>query len=86
MKIIKSEAITKAVKELCIEASFVLPMDVRGKIETLLAETDSKCTEYMVLQKICENADYAKCENIPICQDTGICIVFCDVEIGRAHV
>ena len=84
MKIIKSETITKEVKELCIKGSCHLPDDVYHRLVEAIEEEDSPVSKH-TLEILRENADIASQRNEPICQDTGMACIF--VEIGQdVHV
>ncbi len=80
LRIIKSEIITKTVKDMCIEANCILPDDVKSKLIEA-KEAEASPTGVDILDKIIKNAEIAKCENMPICQDTGMAVFF--VEIGK---
>ncbi len=66
-----------AVKTLCIEAAHVLPEDVllaiRSAIET---ETDARARG--ILESLIENAKIAREQLYPLCQDTGLTVIFID--------
>ena len=79
MKTIKTETITNEVKRLCIEACTYIPNDVLSKIKEC-KEKEAGLSKN-ILEQIIKNDNLAKDENIPMCQDTGITIVF--VEIGN---
>lgn len=79
MKSIKTELITKEVARLCIEAATYIPIDVINKIKE--CEKKECGLAKNILSQIIENDTLAASENIPMCQDTGITIVF--VEIGN---
>ena len=80
MRTIKSEEITKAVRDLCIEANCHLPSDIKDAIGTCKAcETFSIARS--VLDRIEENYQIADADSVPICQDTGLACVF--LEIGQ---
>ena len=79
MKSIKTELITKEVARLCIEAATYIPLDVINKIKE--CEKKECGLAKNILSQIIENDTLAASENIPMCQDTGITIVF--VEIGN---
>jgi fumarate hydratase subunit alpha len=72
--------VTKAVKKLFIEANTVLGEDVVESLHQALSREESE-TGKQVLQKIIENADIARRKKMPICQDTGLAVVF--VELGQ---
>ncbi len=77
---INTKRVTKAVKKLFIEANTVLGEDVVGALRHALSREESE-TGKQVLQKIIENADIARRKKMPICQDTGLAVVF--VEMGQ---
>ena len=77
---INTKRITKAVKKLFIEANTVLGEDVVGTLRHALSREESE-TGKQVLKKIIENADIARRKKMPICQDTGLAVVF--VEMGQ---
>ncbi|CDM67220.1 hydro-lyase, Fe-S type, tartrate/fumarate subfamily, alpha subunit [Clostridium bornimense] len=80
MREILVQDITNAVKEACIESNCILKNDVYSVIEQKCKEETSELGKD-ILSKLIENADYAKKENIAICQDTGMMVVF--AEIGQ---
>ncbi|MCE5286726.1 MAG: fumarate hydratase [Pelosinus sp.] len=80
MRTIEVQEVTKALAKMCLEAAYYLPEDiyaalVKGK------ETEESPLGKDVLTQIIKNADIAKSEDRPICQDTGLAIVF--VEVGQ---
>jgi fumarate hydratase subunit alpha len=77
---INVKRVTKAVKKLFIEANKILGEDVVGALRHALSREESE-TGKQVLKKIIENADIARRKKMPICQDTGLAIVF--VELGQ---
>ncbi len=79
MKEIDAQRISEAVKELCIEANCVLGEDVISAIENALKKEESKIGKE-ILKLLIENVNVARAEKIPICQDTGVAVVF--VELG----
>lgn len=84
MKIISYEKIVEAVSHLCGQCGFELPNDVILAIkEACQRETNSLAKE--ILWQLLENADAAAGENVPLCQDTGLVVVF--VELGsNVHI
>ncbi len=80
MRTIDTSVITENIKEMCIEANLELTDDVSSRI--LCAEKEE--TEELgklVLGQLRDNMEIAKNEHIPICQDTGMAVVF--LEIGQ---
>lgn len=75
MREITAHAITAAVREMCIEANRRLPSDLAACIETAArAERDALPTA--VMQDLCENICAADATGLPVCQDTGMAVVF----------
>jgi fumarate hydratase subunit alpha len=77
---INVKRITKTVKKLFIEANTVLGEDIIGALKTARSLEES-ATGKQVLEKIIENAGIACRRKMPICQDTGLAVLF--VEIGQ---
>ncbi|MFH1562624.1 MAG: fumarate hydratase [Nitrospirota bacterium] len=80
MRKIHTNTITKVVKDLCIKANLELREDVLLAFEKSL-NNESHPQAKKILQILLENAQIAKEKRLPICQDTGIAIVF--VELGQ---
>jgi len=84
MKEVHVSEITKSVRKLCIDANYYLSDDVRDKLKEAY-ENESWDIAKDILEKIMINADIAKNEDMPMCQDTGVTCVF--VELGQdVHV
>ena len=76
--------ITAAVRRLFIEANMELGQDVRDSLARARDGETSEPGRY-VLDRILENAEIAAQDRIPLCQDTGLAVVF--VELGQdVHV
>lgn len=80
MREIEVNEIIDAVRELCIKANCVLNDDVYNALEAAKNKEKSPIGKEILCQ-LTDNADIAKNENVPICQDTGMAIVF--VELGQ---
>lgn len=72
--------VTKAVKSLAIDACYNLNDDVLNCIKCYKDKETSELGK-SVLEKIIENDELAKRDSLPMCQDTGVAVVF--VEIGN---
>ncbi|WBW98037.1 fumarate hydratase [Oceanirhabdus sp. W0125-5] len=84
MREINVKEITSAVKKLCIDANYYLSSDVREKLNSARQEEEWEIAKG-ILDNIIENAEIAKNEKMPMCQDTGMACIF--VEIGQdVHV
>jgi len=80
MRTVDVSEITAAVRQLFIKANYVLPDDVLRKIREYKEQEDNG-TAKNILCLLEENADIARNDDIPICQDTGMAVVF--AEIGQ---
>lgn len=80
MRTINVSQITETVAQMCKNAAYYLPQDV---YEALKAgrETEESPVGCVVLDQIIKNAEIAREEDRPICQDTGATIVF--LEVGQ---
>lgn len=77
---ISSNVITDVVKKLCIDANYYINDDIKDAINKGI-EKETKPLAKEVLENINKNSEIAKNENMPICQDTGMAVVF--MEIGQ---
>ncbi len=77
---VSTEKITSTVRRLCIEANTILEDDVILAYEKGLEKEESPVGKDGFRQLL-ENAKIAKEESLPLCQDTGLAVVF--VEIGQ---
>jgi len=80
MRQIKTTDIIKAVRDLFIYANLNLPSDVTSSIMSA-KQTESNPLGKAIIERLCENVGCASEMGIPICQDTGMAVVF--VEFGR---
>lgn len=80
MRILSCNEITKAVAELCIRANTILPNDIRSLIGGA-EQSEKSPAGREVLRDLRENYLLAERENLPICQDTGMAVVF--AELGQ---
>jgi fumarate hydratase subunit alpha len=80
MREVPAEKITEAVRQLCIETNRVLPVDLEQRIHSAVQEETSD-TGKAILSNLCENMDAARELQIPVCQDTGMAVIF--AEIGQ---
>ncbi|MBW2558262.1 MAG: fumarate hydratase [Deltaproteobacteria bacterium] len=84
MREIPTDIITDTVKGLFLTASSELGEDVLSVIRKAAQSEDTELGKY-ALEKILENAKVAKDDSLPLCQDTGLAVVF--VEVGQdVHV
>ena len=80
MREISCKDIEKAVEKLCIKAAVWLPADMAMALECA-AESEVSPAGAAALNDIVDNYKYAAEKNLPICQDTGMAVVF--AEIGQ---
>ena len=80
MREVSTEEITKNIKEMCIEANYTLSDDVKNKIINSAAVEESEIGK-KILNQLEENMNIADSDNIPICQDTGMAVIF--IKIGQ---
>ncbi len=78
MREIDSALITKTVKELFLKANVILPTDTEEKI-FVSCERETSPVSAAALRTAKENLIAAKTEKMPICQDTGMAVVFCEI-------
>ena len=80
MRTIHTDEITKNIKEMCIEANLTLTDDMEQVLKKA-GETEQSPLGRQILGQLEENLQIARQEDIPICQDTGMAIVF--LKIGQ---
>ena len=80
MRTIHTDEITKCIKEMCMQVNVDLSPDVK---DALLAgkEKEESTIGKQILEQLEKNLEIAKESQIPICQDTGMAVVF--LEIGQ---
>ena len=75
MRQIDYQDIVTTVQQLCIECCFELPADVFEAIEHA-ADKETNERSARILQQLLENSQIARQDHIPLCQDTGLTVVF----------
>lgn len=80
MREISCNAIISSIKEMCIQASHYLSDDMKSALYKGVEKEESPLGR-QILEQLCENLTIAGEDMIPICQDTGMAVVF--VEIGQ---
>ncbi|HDQ44550.1 MAG TPA: fumarate hydratase [bacterium] len=78
MREIQTRRISDTVRELCLDSNRMLGDDILIRIRECLDQETSP-TGQEVLSQILENARIAAEEQMPLCQDTGVAVVFLDV-------
>lgn len=80
IRTVKVDEIIKNIKEMCIEANYYLSKDMDLAMKN--AERDEKSPlGKQILGQLQENLNIAASDMIPICQDTGMAVIF--LEIGQ---
>ena len=80
MKVIEVSKVTETIKDMCIEANHFLSDDMKAALYNAQKEEDSALGK-QILGQLQENLSIAGEDMIPICQDTGMAVVF--MEIGQ---
>lgn len=80
MRVIHTDTIISNIKEMCIEANYNLSKDMENAIVNAPKKEKSPIGK-QILEQLQENINIAREELIPICQDTGMAIVF--MKIGQ---
>ncbi len=79
MRTITTQEITKAIKEMCIEANHTLSPDMKAVFQA--ASQKESPLGKKILDQLEENLIIAGQDMIPICQDTGMAVVF--IQLGQ---
>ena len=80
MKVIQVEQIIDNIKEMCMEANYYLSEDMKKALYEA-ADREESPLGCQILNQLKENLDIAGESQIPICQDTGMAVIF--AEIGQ---
>lgn len=80
MRIVQTTAITENIKEMCIEANYYLSKDMEEALNSAVKEEKAPLGR-QILNQLKENLQIAGEDKIPICQDTGMAVIF--MEIGQ---
>lgn len=78
MKTIHVDEIVNNIKEMCMEANYYLTEDMDYALKNAV-EAEKAPLGKQILKQLCENLEIAANDQIPICQDTGMTVVFMDV-------
>lgn len=80
MRSINVNVITENIKEMCIEANHFLSQDMKEVFEKAVVEEESALGK-QILNQLEENLKIAGEDMIPICQDTGMAVIF--IKVGQ---
>jgi fumarate hydratase subunit alpha len=75
VRYVEFEKIAETVESLCVAAAYELPDDVLAALEKA-AQHESNPRAVKILNQLIENARIARTEKLPLCQDTGLAVVF----------
>ena len=78
MKELDLQRVTDEVERMCIEGNYFIGKEVLDKIKEAYAKEESEVGKN-ILGQIIENDEIATNEQVPLCQDTGIVVVFLEV-------
>ena len=78
MKELRAETIASAVANLAVQACCTLPNDVYHALDTARQQEPAPIGQD-ILQQLMENAVIAQTDMVPLCQDTGLAVVFADL-------
>ena len=80
VRTVQTAVVTQAVKEMCIEANHQLSQDMQEAF-VRAAQGEKAPLGKQILEQLSDNLEIAHKEQIPICQDTGMAVVF--LEVGQ---
>ncbi len=80
MRILDVKEVTNAVKEMCIEANYTLSCDMNKALADAV-NTEKSDLGKKILNQLQDNLTIARNDQIPICQDTGMAVIF--LEVGQ---
>ena len=80
MRVVRTDVIIENIKEMCIEATHFLTEDMKQVFEEAVEAEESPLGK-QILNQLQENLQIAGTDMIPICQDTGMAVIF--IKIGQ---
>ena len=81
MRNINVKTIETAIRDMCILSNRTLPADLSDLIKSSASNEETGTAAVLIMNDLVNNLDAAKELNVPVCQDTGIMVVF--AEIGQ---
>lgn len=78
MRTIHTDKIIRSIRDMCIEANLTLPKDMKCRLKSA-KEAEKTPLGKQILCQLNENMKIAEEEQIPICQDTGMAVVFLNI-------
>lgn len=80
MRNLHTDEIISNIKEMCIEANYKLSSDVEERVRSAHSKETSVIGK-QIMNQLSENLDIAASDMIPICQDTGMAVIF--IKLGQ---
>lgn len=80
MRNVQVDIVTDNIKEMCIEANYYLSEDMK-KVFNQAVQDEKSLLGRQILNQLKENLDIASTDMIPICQDTGMAVIF--IKVGQ---
>ena len=80
MRIINSNDIAEVVKGMCIKANCHINKDIKSALSNSV-KTEKSDISKGVIENLLKNAEIADSKEVPICQDTGMAVVF--IKVGQ---
>lgn len=80
MRTVNVNEVTQSIKEMCVEANYFLSQDMKCALDAA-ADNEKSPLGKQILEQLHENMKVACEDKIPICQDTGMAVIF--MEIGQ---
>jgi len=77
---VQVDIVTENIKEMCIEANYYLSEDMK-KVFNQAVQDEKSLLGRQILNQLKENLDIASTDMIPICQDTGMAVIF--IKVGQ---
>jgi len=77
---VQVDIVTDNIKEMCIEANYYLSEDMK-KVFNQAVQDEKSLLGRQILNQLKENLDIASTDMIPICQDTGMAVIF--IKVGQ---
>ena len=78
MRTIHTDKMIRSIRDMCIEANLTLSEDMKCRLKNA-KETEKTPLGKQILSQLNENMKIAQEEQIPICQDTGMAVVFLNI-------
>lgn len=78
MRTIHTDKIIRSIRDMCIEANLILSEDMKCRLKSA-EEAEKTPLGKQILSQLNENMKIAEEEQIPICQDTGMAVVFLNI-------